>query len=123
MEKFKFSKKSLEKLEGVHPKLRMVVERALSLSEVDFGISEGVRSLERQKQLVADKKSFTMRSYHLTGKAVDVYAFQDGKVTWAWVPYVQIAKAFKQAAKELNIKITWGGDWEFKDGVHFQLEE
>lgn len=77
---FKFSENSLKKLEGVVPKLRMVVERALSLSEVDFSITEGVRSLERQKELVAAKKSQTMRSYHLRGAAVDVAAFIDGKL-------------------------------------------
>lgn len=120
---FVLSEKSRKKLEGVHPKLQMVVERALSLSEVDFGITEGVRSLERQKELVASKKSQTMRSYHLTGKAVDVVAYVDGKVSWDWSLYEKIAKAFKQAAKELDVRITWGGDWmSFADGPHFQIE-
>lgn len=120
---FILSDKSRKKLEGVHPKLIMVVERALSLSEVDFGVSEGVRSLERQKELVAAKKSLTMNSKHLRGHAVDVYAFVDGQVSWKQEYYKQIAKAFKQAAKELDVKIKWGGDFQnFFDGPHFQIE-
>lgn len=121
---FKLSQRSVKNLEGVNHKLRMVVERALSLSEVDFGITEGVRSLERQKELVAAGKSQTMRSYHLRGNAVDVVAYVEGKVSWDWGLYEKIAKAFKEAAKELDVKITWGGDWKtFKDGPHFQIEE
>ena len=121
---FKFSQRSIKNLEGVNYKLRMVVERALSLSEVDFGITEGVRSLERQKELVASGKSQTMRSYHLRGNAVDVVAYVNGKVSWEWPLYEKISKAFKEAAKELEVKITWGGDWKtFKDGVHYQIEE
>lgn len=120
---FKLSKRSINNLAGVNPKLRMVVELALSRSEVDFGITEGVRSLERQKELVASGKSQTMRSYHLRGNAVDVVAYVDGKVSWDWGLYEKIAKAFKEAAKELDVTITWGGDWKsFRDGPHFQIE-
>ena len=121
---FKLSKNSNEKLKGVNPLLVSVVEKAIELSEVDFGITEGVRTLERQQQLFNEKKSKTMKSYHLTGNAVDVVAYVDGKVSWDWGNYEKIAKAFKEAAKELDVKITWGGDWKsFRDGPHFQLEK
>lgn len=118
------SERSLKNLEGVHPKLVEVVKKAIEITHIDFGITEGVRSIEKQQQLVKDGKSRTLKSYHLTGKAVDVVAYVDGKVTWEFECYYLIAQAFKQAAKELNVRITWGGDWEsFRDGPHFQIED
>lgn len=120
---FKLSKSSLNKLQGVKQPLVDVVNRALELSEIDFGISEGVRSLERQKQLYADGKSRTMNSRHLTGDAVDVYAWIDGSVSWMFHYYEDIAKAMFKAAEELGTEIEWGGNWEsFRDGPHFQLK-
>ncbi|MDO2630100.1 M15 family metallopeptidase, partial [Escherichia coli] len=86
----------------------------------DFGITEGLRSKYRQKQLVAEGKSQTMNSRHLTGDAVDVVAYIGSQVSWEWPLYEKIAQAFKQAAAELGIAIEWGGDWKtLKDGPHF----
>ena len=62
--KFRFSRRSEKNLEGVKPQLVAVVRRALELTEVDFGITEGLRSKYRQKQLVAEGKSQTMNSRH-----------------------------------------------------------
>ena len=121
---FKFSKKSLDKFEGVHPSLVKVARRALELSTIDFGISEGLRTKERQKELVEVGKSLTMASKHLEGKAIDVVAYVDGKVTWDFEMYEKIAQAFKEAALELDVKILWGGQWKrLRDVPHFQLEE
>lgn len=119
---YSLSKASYDKLEGVHQSLRTVVERAIQLTDVDFRVTEGLRTLERQKQLVKEGKSQTMRSRHLTGHAVDLVALVDGKVSWHWPLYERIAEAMKQAAHELHIPLEWGGDWtSFKDGPHFQL--
>lgn len=116
---YQLGQRSLEKLEGVHPDLVSVVKRAIQISEQDFSVGEGLRSVARQKELVATGKSKTMNSRHLTGHAVDIFPYP---VSWDWKYYYPIADAMKQAARELGVSIEWGGDWvSFKDGPHFQL--
>lgn len=112
--------KSKKKLKGVHPDLVAVVERAIEISEQDFSVIEGMRSVKRQKQLLASGKSTTMNSRHLTGHAVDLAPYP---ISWDWKYFYPIADAMKQAAEELDVKIVWGGDWKsFPDGPHFQLD-
>lgn len=119
---FKLSNRSLARLAGIHPDLVKVVKRAIEITTVDFAVLEGLRSPERQQELVKSGASTTLRGRHLTGHAVDLGAFVDGAVRWDWPLYYKIAEAVKQAAKELNIPIEWGGDWKtFKDGPHYQL--
>lgn len=119
---FRFSQRSEKNLEGVNSDLVKVVRQALALSSVDFGITEGLRTQERQKQLVAEGKSQTMKSRHITGHAIDVFAYPTLSGSWDWKYYEQIASAFKLASSQLGIPIEWGGDWKtLKDGPHFQL--
>lgn len=113
---FKLSQRSENNLKGVNPQLVDVVRRALELSSVDFGITEGLRTQERQKQLYAEGKSQTMNSRHLTGEAVDVVAYVGGTVSWDFQLYRRIAEAFKQAAQELNTSVEWGGGMENSGG-------
>lgn len=118
---YRLSNRSRRNLEGVHPDLVKVVERAIQITKVDFAITEGLRTAERQRQLIKQGVSRTQHSRHLTGHAVDVVAYGVPNV-WAWPHYHAIAKAFKDAAAELQIPIVWGGDWlRFKDGPHFEL--
>lgn len=120
--KFQLGATSLARLKGVHPDLVKVVKRAIEITPIDFTVLEGLRTKERQQQLVAKGASKTMNSYHLTGHAVDIAPLVDGKVTWDWKYYNQLAPVIKQAAKELGVNITWGGDWKtFKDGPHWQI--
>jgi peptidoglycan LD-endopeptidase CwlK len=127
---YKLSEASVRTMTGVHPDLIKVVRRAIEITEVDFKVGEGLRSKQRQRQLVNEGKSKTMNSRHLTGHAVDLWALVDGKISWQQAPYIKIAEAMKTAAKELGIKIRWGGDWDgdgnwkeekFFDGPHFEL--
>lgn len=119
---FRLGKRSRERLRGVHPDLVKVVERAIQITQVDFTVLEGFRSVARQRKLVKSGASKTMNSRHLTGHAVDLGAYVDGEISWHWPHYYVIEKAMKQAAKELGVIIEWGGDWKsFKDGPHYQL--
>lgn len=114
--------KSLANLTGVHPDLIAVVKRAIAMTTVDFRVQQGLRSRSEQEMLVKKGASRTLNSRHLTGHAVDLVALVAGEVRWDWPLYHQIAKAMKAAAKDLNVPITWGGDWRtFKDGPHFEL--
>lgn len=116
------NERSLSRLVGVHEDLVAIVKRAADLTPIDFIVTEGLRTIERQKQLVAKGASRTMKSRHITGHAVDLAAVLDGEVRWDWPLYAKLADAMKTAADELQIPVEWGGDWRsFKDGPHFQL--
>lgn len=114
--------RSEKALAGVHPDLVKVVRRAAEISAVPITVLEGVRTLARQKQLLAAGASTTLKSRHLTGHAVDLAVIIGSQVRWDWPTVGGVAKAMKQAAAELGVSITWGGDWKsFKDGPHFEL--
>ena len=112
---FKLSTRSLGKLEGVDSRLIDVVERAIELTKVDFGVIYGMRTLEEQEKLVAAGKSQTMKSNHLIGKAVDLMAYVDGKGVWELNVYDDLCDAMKEAAEELGTPIKWGAAWSVGD--------
>lgn len=116
---YKLGTRSLQKLSGVHPDMVAVVKRAIELSEQDFSVLEGIRHINRQRELVKSGKSTTMNSRHLTGHAVDLVPYP---VSWDWEYFYPIVDAMKAAAEELDIEITCGADWKnFPDGPHFEL--
>lgn len=109
---FKLGKKSEAILSTVHADLQRVVRLAITLTDIDFTVLEGIRSKQRQKQLVASGASKILDGRHLTGHAVDLGAWQGGKVSWDWPHYYRIAEAVKRAAKLLQVPIVWGGTWD-----------
>ncbi len=120
---FAFGARSLARLTGVHPDLTRVMKRAIGCSTIDFSVIEGVRTLARQKQLMASGATRTMNSRHLTGHAVDVAPYVAGSIRWDWPLYHQLAAVIKKAAADEQVPITWGGDWaSFADGPHFELK-
>lgn len=119
-----FGERSNKNLTGVHPDLVKVMRESIKESPYDFAIIEGVRTSERQQELYKQGKSLTLLSRHLSGKAVDIMVYVDGKGTWDNKYYSVVASHIKQKAKELNIPIIWGGDWRsFVDSVHFELDK
>ena len=142
--KFKLSERSLKSLEGVNPNLVKVVERAIELTEQDFLVLEGVRSKEQcyinygkgrtaaqcsakgvpTKYAQPNLSKVTwlnnpLASKHVTGNAVDLVP---SPVDWNTISkFTTISKAMKQAAKELGVKLSYGGDWTKKDYPHWEL--
>ena len=133
-----FSHRSIAALEGVHPDLVRVITLGLQHSPIDFMITEGVRSRERQIQLY--EQGFSLVHSGGTheiqpdgyGHAVDVMAVgdlngdrtcdhRDTLLTWDKANYGAIAFAVKRAAIELKVHIRWGGDFKrIFDGPHFE---
>jgi peptidoglycan LD-endopeptidase CwlK len=115
MNGFSLSQRSIERLDGVDDRLVDVVCRAIEISTVDFGVTEGLRTTETQRKYVETGKSQTMESKHLTGDAVDLVAYINGQVSWELNLYDNLADAMKQAAIEKNVAIRWGAAWSVPD--------
>ena len=141
--KFVLGKRSLDNLNNVNTDLVRVVKRAIEITEIDFAVIEGLRTKERQRELVRKGASKTMDSRHLTGHAVDIVPLVDGKISWNFNYYYPLAKAMAQASTELGVNVRWGGAWtnirnkkgtpqqwvqeyyngggKFQDGPHFEI--
>ena len=136
---YKLSKRSRERLEGVHPKLISLIDYAIKESPFDFGIPRdgGARTQERQNELYAigrgeddhrAKVTWTKNSKHLIksdgyGHAFDIYAYVNGGASWNKKYIDLIGKHILKCAKELKIDIQWGVTLNGKhtDKGHFQL--
>jgi peptidoglycan L-alanyl-D-glutamate endopeptidase CwlK len=112
---YKLSKRSLGKLEGVKPEMIEVVKTAIEFTTVDFGVIQGLRTIEQQRELVAKGASQTMKSKHLTGDAVDLMAYVGSRGSWELSLYDNIADAMKLAAIECDVKLRWGAAWHIDD--------
>lgn len=118
---------SLKKLEGVHPHLVAIIKLAAETGPMQFQVTEGQRSLSRQRELVKQGASRTLRSRHIPAPnglahAVDLAVFINGRLSWEAPLYHRLADQVKAAARQLGTPLEWGGDWKgFFDGPHFQL--
>ena len=128
MSEFILSARSQQRLEGVHPQLVEIVKLAIRRTPVDFTVVEGLRTAERQRELVAKGASQTQNSLHLKqpdgyGRAVDLAPLVGGAIPWdRWEEFRRLADVMKACAAELGVPLEWGGDWKtLKDGPHFQL--
>ena len=112
---YKLSTKSQERLMGVEPELKEVVYEAIKVTKIDFGVIEGLRTEEKQKQLVESGASQTMKSKHLDGRAVDLMAYIGGRGSWELNVYDEIADAMKEAAIKVDVAVRWGAAWTVTD--------
>ena len=112
---FTLSQRSLGRLDGVNNKLHSVVTTAIGLTNVDFGVTCGLRTEKEQEDLVARGASKTMKSKHLTGDAVDVVAYIGSRISWELNLYDDIADAFKEASVREGVGIRWGASWHIPD--------
>lgn len=112
---FKLSKRSLARLEGVDERMVRVVKSAISVSTVDFGVIQGLRTIEEQRELVAKGASQTMKSKHIDGLAVDLMAYIGSRGSWELTLYDNLADAMKIAAEEEDVQVRWGAAWHIND--------
>jgi hypothetical protein len=112
---FTLSQRSLGRLDGVKNELHSVVTTAIGLTNVDFGVTCGLRTEKEQEDLVARGASQTMKSKHLTGDAVDVVAYIGSRISWELNLYDDIADAFKEASVREGVGIKWGASWHIPD--------
>ena len=127
---FELGKNSINNMAGIDDRLIDIAELAITLSPIDFGIpsSGGLRSTEDQAALYTSGKSKcdgrTNKSYHQTGKAIDVYGYVDGKASWDILHLTTIATAMLQASAQLGYELKWGGLWKsWQDMPHFELRD
>jgi len=127
---FQLGKNSMKNMENIDDRLIDIAELAIKLSPIDFGIPSngGFRSTQDQAELYASGKSkcdgTTNKSYHQTGKALDVFAYDDGKASWDTLHLTTIATAMLQSASQLGIELQWGGLWRsWQDLPHFQIKD
>ena len=117
---YKLGKSSLAKLEGIDERMDAVVRYAIGVSKQDFSVICGLRTIEKQKALVAKGASQTMKSKHLIqdsgySHAVDVVAYDGSDVVWEINVYDDICDAFKPAAEEKGVAVKWGAAWSEGD--------
>ena len=115
MSHFQLSRRSLDRLQGVDERMVAVVKYAITSTKTDFGVIQGMRTIEQQKELVAKGASQTMKSKHLDGLAVDLMAYINGRGSWELNLYDDLADAMKEGANAVNVKVRWGAAWHIDD--------
>ena len=109
------------KLVGVDSRLVNVVRLLAQVSPVPFMVVEGMRMEQRQRQLFRERKTKTLDSKHLRGRAVDIAPLVDGKVSWEWKDFAPLIKAAKECSMSLGVPMTFGYDWGW-DAPHMELK-
>ena len=128
---YRLGRRSLNELKGVDPRLVVCTSGAILLTLQDFMVFDGRRTIEEQRDYVSRGTSWTMNSKHLTGHAVDLVPYVDGKLSWdSMDAFKEIARCMRIIGRHHRIKLLWGanvkygGDWkERNDAAHWYVED
>ncbi|QHR68746.1 endolysin [Escherichia phage flopper] len=130
MSNVKLGQRSLDRLKGVNPSLVAVFKRACETMPFDVTVLEGLRTYERQQELLMKGATKVSVSRHMSGNALDIAPYP---IDWNDLERFQtVAEHMFKAAEELGVVIRWGGTWErtftkpvkwakFLDAPHFEL--
>lgn len=133
---FQLSQTSKNRLQTCHPDIQVVIQRAIKVTVIDFGIAFGHRTIEEQQSLYAqgrtqpgnivtyvDGINKLSKHNHSPSLAVDIYPYYEGKAQWNDLKaYHYLAGLILGIASERDIKLEWGGFWStWKDMPHFQI--
>ncbi len=124
---YKFGKRSRNRLKGVDSRLVNVLNELIKI--MDVTVIEGLRSAERQEELLAKGATKVKYSKHMEGKAVDIAPYP---IDWNdRERFHYMGGMVRGIAKALNLNIRWGGDWDsdgeikdnkFDDLVHIEIK-
>jgi len=89
-------------------------------------VIDGLRTLEQQLELVDNGKSWTLASKHLEqadgySHAVDLLPLRNSRAAEDWEAFRTLSEYMFMAARFLNVKLIWGGNWGVRDGYHYEL--
>ena len=123
---YRFGKRSRQRLKGVDAKLVNILNELIKM--MDVTVIEGLRSAERQEELLAKGATKVKYSKHMEGKAVDIAPYP---IDWEDRDrFYYMGGMVRGIAKQLGIKVRFGGDWDsdgetkdnnFDDLVHIEL--
>ena len=126
---YQLSNRSLGRLEGIDRVLISILKFGIKNSPYDFAIPQhgGLRTAEEQNDLfkrgVSKCDGYDKESYHQTGKAFDIYIYEDGNASWDIDKLTAVARHLEGVATEIGVDLQWGGDWiSWKDYPHFQIK-
>ena len=104
----RFGKRSKERLKGVKPELINILNELIKI--MDVTIIEGLRTQERQDELVAQGASKTKFSKHIQGRAVDLAPYP---IDWKdRERFHYMGGMIRGIAKQMKVDVRWGGDWD-----------
>ena len=133
---YRYSKRSLNNLEGVREELKQFFLEAIKIVPYDIILTHGVRTAVEQNKLyqqgrttpgikVTPLDGYKGISNHQIkedglGYAVDIAILLNNKVTWVEKYYNELAESLRPLMKKYNVE--WGGDWKRKDRPHFEYK-